>query len=289
MTPKFDVDRNLYPFESKYIDAGDTRIHYIDEGDGPTLLLLHGNPSWSFLYRKMIPRLRDRYRCVAPDYPGFGLTVAPPDYRYTPREHSRALEAFVDALKLEGAIAMVQDWGGPVGLGLAGRRPELFRGFVIGNTFAWPLTDFRVKVFSTTMGGPPGRLAAYAFNGVVKFFMKEGVRTGLTKDELAMYLAPFAERSSRKATFISPWLLTRSEVYLNEVQQGLTQLRDRPALIAWGTADFAFREAERKRFESAFPDHHVTLLPGSGHFVQEDAPEAICDALLEWDSIRGTG
>ena len=114
-------------------------MHYVDEGEGETLLLLHGNPSWSFVYRKMILRLRENFSCVAPDYPGFGLTEAPPGYGFTPGEHSENIERFVDKLELRDMTFVVQDWGGPVGLGLAGRRPGLAKRFVIGNTWAWPL------------------------------------------------------------------------------------------------------------------------------------------------------
>src|SRR2546430_8404245 len=85
----------LYPFESHYADIERARVHYVDEGSGPTLLLLHGNPTWSFLYRDLIQGLRDRFRCIAPDYPGFGLSHAPPDYGYTPAEHANVLEQLI--------------------------------------------------------------------------------------------------------------------------------------------------------------------------------------------------
>lgn len=106
---------------------------------GDTLLLLHGNPSWSFLYRKVIPALRDSFRCIALDYPGYGMSGVPDGYGFTPAEHSAVLGRFVDQLALSDLTIMVQDWGGPIGLGLAGRRPDLVRALIIGNTFAWPL------------------------------------------------------------------------------------------------------------------------------------------------------
>src|SRR5258708_25377198 len=119
------VSPDLLPFEHHYLEHDGARIHYLDEGAGDTVLLLHGNPAWSFLYRKVIAGLRDEYRCVAPDFPGYGLSSAPAAYGYTPLEHSIVLERLVDALGLRELTMMGQDWGGPIGFGLAGRRPEL--------------------------------------------------------------------------------------------------------------------------------------------------------------------
>src|SRR5262249_55276411 len=165
------VPANLFPVTHRFLDLDGTRIHYVDEGAGEVLLLLHGNPSWSFLYRKIIAALQDSFRCIALDYPGYGLSGAPAGYGFTPGEHSAVLEHFVDRLGLRDVTMMVQDWGGPIGLGLAGRRPELVKRLVIGNTFAWPLDKhLRIRIFSWFMGGPVGRLLTLAFNLVPKFF-----------------------------------------------------------------------------------------------------------------------
>ena len=116
-TPKFEVPERLFPFEHKYLSLDNgTRIHYVDEGEGEILLMLHGNPSWSFLYRKMITNLKHKFRCIALDYPGFGLSEAPPDFSFLPREHSHVVERFVDELGLKNMTIVVQDWGGPIGL-----------------------------------------------------------------------------------------------------------------------------------------------------------------------------
>jgi haloalkane dehalogenase len=126
-----ELGSDLYPFASHFEDINGSRVHYLDEGAGPPLILLHGNPTWSFLYRDVIAGLRDRYRCVAIDYPGFGLSHAPPGYGYTPAEHAVAL---IVRLDLRGATLMVQDWGGPIGFAVATRHPDRFSAFVIGNT-----------------------------------------------------------------------------------------------------------------------------------------------------------
>lgn len=279
---KFEVNRELFPFEHRFADLGNgIHMHYVDEGQGDILLMLHGNPSWSFLYRKLIHLLSDSYRCIAPDYPGFGLTEAPPQYGFTPLEHRDNIERFVDKLGLRDLTLIVQDWGGPVGLGLAERRPELVRRFVMGNTWAWPLVGLRNVGFSWLMGGPIGRMAAYLFNGVARFFFWKGLVHRPEKAVLAMYLAPFRRRRDRRQTSISPRQLIKAEDYLQGVERGLSNLNDRPVLLTWGTKDFAFRDDERVRFDGLFPNHKTILL-NAGHFWQEDAAEEASEAIRNW-------
>lgn len=278
----FRIDSSLFPFQSRFLtlDSG-SRIHYIDEGSGPTVLFLHGNPTWSFLYRDIINGLRDNFRCIALDYPGFGLSKAEPGYQFLPEEHSQVVEEFVDSLDLAGLTIMMQDWGGPIGFQLALRRPKRVSRFIIGNTFAWPLS-MRFKFFSGIMGGPIGRFIAWSFNGVVRFFMWNGVRTGISKAAMRMYLAPFSLQSSRNPTHIFPRQLIKSSEFLAGIESGLQKLAERPALILWGEKDFAFQERERKRFESLFTNHSTVLLPRAGHFIQEDAASECSAAIRDW-------
>jgi haloalkane dehalogenase len=118
MTLPFAVPTALFPVEHRFLDLDGARIHYVDEGSGETLLLLHGNPSWSFLYRKITAALHNDFRCVALDYPGYGMSDAPPGYGFTPKEHSMVLERFVDRLGPGNLTIMAQDWGGPIGWSL---------------------------------------------------------------------------------------------------------------------------------------------------------------------------
>src|SRR5215831_4091649 len=112
----FEVDPDEYPFADHWLAYKDGRIHYIDEGQGPVVLLLHGNPTWSYLYRNIIKELRGECRLVAPDYPGFGMSTAPSGYTFTPQEHAEAIEEFVHHLDLKDLILVIQVWGGPIGL-----------------------------------------------------------------------------------------------------------------------------------------------------------------------------
>ncbi len=216
----FSVPYELFPVEHRFVEVGGVPIHYIDEGTGDTLLLLHGNPSWSFLYRKMVPALRDSFRCIALDYPGYGMSGVPDGYGFTPAEHSAVLGRFVDQLALSDLTIMVQDWGGPIGLGLAGRRPDLVRALIIGNTFAWPLNgNWRIETFSWVMGGPVGMRLTRAFNFVPRFFLRRGLAHHVGPDVISLYLAPWRDPARRKAAVIAPRQLIRATAYCGKSRQ----------------------------------------------------------------------
>ena len=278
-----NVSPALYPFESRYADVEGARLHYVDGGSGPPLLLLHGNPTWSFLYRDVIRGLSDRFRCIAPDYPGFGRSRAPAGYGFTAREHAAVIERFVLDLDLRDITMMVQDWGGPIGFAVATRHPERFARFVIGNTWAWPKSDLGTQVFSRFLGGPVGGVLIKRRNVFVERIIPGGVkRKKLSPDVMNAYRAPFPTPESRVPVHVFPREILAARPLLAEIEAGLGALRDRPALITWPTADVAFREPERRRWESVFPDHRTVTLEGAGHYIQEDAPEEIVAAIREW-------
>jgi haloalkane dehalogenase len=282
VTPDW-LPQDLYPFESRYAELDGARVHYVDEGAGPTLLLLHGNPTWSFLYRDVIAGLRDDYRCIALDYPGFGLSTAAPGYGYTPAEHAQVVERFVTELDLRDVTLMVQDWGGPIGFAVATRHPDRFARFVIGNTWAWPKSDPGTQAFSRFLGGPIGKRLILKRNLFVERIIPRGVqRKKLAPEVMAAYRGPFPTPESRVPTWVFPREILRSRPFLGEVEQGLAAVTDRPALIVWPTKDVAFRDAERKRWEELFADHRTIPLDGAGHYIQEDAADEIVAALRDW-------
>ena len=293
----FPVDEDLYPFEHHFLDMPDgTRLHYIDEGPrdaAHTLVFMHGNPTWSLLYRHIIEDLQSTYRCIAPDYPGFGLSTATPGYSFKPREISSTVESFLEQLKPEPFTMMVQDWGGPIGLGLAGRRPEFIKSLVIGNSWAWPAKPGgRKAFFSKFMGGPIGQFMARYFNGVTRILMYVGSSKGLGKEEYRMYLRPFQGGKDRaRPTAVLPREIVNSADYLKETEDGLRNIADRPTLIVWGTDDWAFSPKDLERFEQTFPKHKTVLLEGASHFIQKDAPHRISKAIrdfFESDTVYGT-
>jgi haloalkane dehalogenase len=280
------VDDELFPFESRFLDVAGHRVHYVDEGTGPTLLLLHGNPTWSFVYRDVIGVLRPTFRCIALDYPGFGLSTAGPGYRYLPEEHADVVVAFIDALDLRDITLVMQDWGGPIGCGAVERRPESFERLVVANTWAWPITgDRHFELFSHLMGGPIGRALIRRFNLFVNLMVPAGHRLRKpTAPEMAHYRDALATPARRDASAVFPGQITGSRDFLAEVENGLQHVVELPALIVWGNADFAFRAKERQRWEAILPNHRTVIIEGAGHFVQSDAPERFAMALCRWHS-----
>src|SRR5918997_924323 len=235
------VPDDLYPFAARYADVGGCVAHYADEGSGPPLLLLHGNPTWSFLYRKIIAGLRDRHRCIAVDYPGFGLSSARPGYGFTPAEHADVVEELVRRLDLSGVTMMVQDWGGPIGFAVATRLRERFDAFVIGNTWAWPKADVPTQLFSRFLGGPVGRRLILNRNLFVEGILLRGVRPKMPAEVMDAYRGPFPTPASRRPTAVFPREIMASRTFLAEVERALPLVADRPALIVWPTKDVAFR------------------------------------------------
>jgi haloalkane dehalogenase len=278
------LPESLFPFASRFLDVRGCRVHYVDEGSGPPLLLLHGNPTYSFLYRDVIRRLSPRFRCVAVDYPGFGLSTAPAGYDFRPASHSQVVEELVVRLGLSGITVMVQDWGGPIGLGLAGRRPELFRALVVGNTWAWPIEDApSIERFSRIMGGAIGGFLIRRLNFFVNVFIPAGIkRRKPSREVMDAYRGPFTDRGSRTPVHVFPREILASRDYLAEVERALPRLAALPALVVWGDRDVAFRKAELRRFEQLLPRHRTVLLRGAGHYIQEDAPEEIAAAIERW-------
>ncbi|MGE2727670.1 alpha/beta fold hydrolase [Mycolicibacterium pulveris] len=277
------VDDTLFPFESRYLEIDGHRLHYVDEGSGPTLLFLHGNPTWSFLYRHVISALRDEFRCVAVDYPGFGLSTAAPGYRYLPKEHAQVVTEFVEALGLTGITLVAHDWGGPIGLATVGRLPERFDRLVLANTAGWPTDALRVKAMSHIVGGPIGRLLIRQFNLFVNMMIPAGHRlTKPTNAEMAHYQKALDSPARRHASAVFPREITGSRAFLADIEAGLADLAVLPTLIIWADGDIAFGDDELRRWESIFTDRHTVVVEGAGHFVPSDAPERFAAAIRDW-------
>lgn len=282
------VDDRLFPFESRFIDIDGHTVHYVDEGSGPTLLLLHGNPTWSFLWRDVISALRDDFRCIALDYPGFGLSTPKPGYRFLPEEHAAVVTGFVDALGLTGATLVGQDWGGPIGLAAAQRRPGAFDRLVLANSWAWPVNgDLYFEAFARIMGGPPMRFLVRRLNLLVSAFIPTGHRRRKpTAAEMTHYRRALDTPERRQASAVLPGRVTASRAFFAEVEAGVADLAHLPTLIVWGDAQFAFRPQERERLETTFPDHKTVIVKGAGLYVESDAPEEFVAAIRDWAPMQ---
>lgn len=278
------LTNELLPFASHYIDINGHTIHYLDEGTGPVLLMLHGNPTWSFLYRHLIAAFRNQFRCIALDYPGFGLSQAVEGYDFLPEHHAEVVEAFVHKLKLQNITPIVQDWGGPIGLWVAAKMPNNTRSLIILNTMAWPVdNDPHFVRFSSMMGGCLGGFAIRHFNAFVNIMLPMGTpKRKLDRAAMNAYRSPLNTAAKRVPTHVFPKSIIGSTPFLAEVEQGLEKLRNKPTLLVWGDADVAFREKERKRFEHIFRQSTTLVVEGAGHYMQEDAYPEIISAVQKW-------
>jgi haloalkane dehalogenase len=280
------LDERLYPFENRYVEIDGNRLHYVDEGAGPTLLFLHAGPAWSFIYRNFIAGLRDRFRCVALDYPGFGLSTAREGYRYTLKEHSEIVEKFIQRLELSGVTMMVHDSGGPIGLGVAVRRPDLFKALILTDTFGWALSDHNPSVARMLkfVSGPVFGFFNQTFNllpWIVSRFAPR--RRRLSKAERAAYTKAFPTRASRRRILTLFRDLYVQEDYMRDIERGLEhQLKDLPVLLMYGENDAARRAGFMSRFEEIFPNHRSVVIKGEQHFPHEGAPEEMIAAIRDW-------
>ena len=275
---------SLFPCQPRFLEVGGARVHYVDEGSGPVILMLHGNPTWSFLYRKVIAGLEGQFRCVALDYPGFGLSSAPPDYGLRSEEHALVGESFVKALDLTDMVLMAHDWGGPIGMAVAGRNPERFKGFALGNPMAWPVDKLpRVRFFSKLMGGLVGAFLIYNFNGFVTLMMPMATkRIKYSPEVKAAYRGPFPTRASRAPTHVFPEQILGATPFLREVAANLEKLAGLPMLLTWPDSDLAFDASFLARWRERFPAAAVVPLEGCGHYIYEEAPDEIAAAVKSW-------
>ncbi|MCY9666197.1 alpha/beta fold hydrolase [Paenibacillus alginolyticus] len=283
MQRPFDVDASEYPFKDHWMSYRDGMIHYVDEGQGPVILLLHGNPTWSYLYRNVIKELSGECRLIALDYPGLGMSRAPSDYGYTPKEHSEAVTEFIRRLDLKDFVLVVQDWGGPIGLGYAVRHRENLRGVVVMNTWAWPATLPAMKLFSFAMGGWP---FGYWLQTRRNFFAKKIVPHGIYHSEKITdilrkaYTDPFPTPKSRKPTWVFPRQIRKARPWLAEIEAKLPVLSNLPAQILWGMKDSAgFPPEEMAKWQGYLKLNETESLDDASHYVQEDRPDRVVASI----------
>lgn len=283
------LDRNQYPFESHFFETPHDRMHYVDEGKGPAVVLVHGTPTWSFLWRHHIKALRSTHRVIAPDHLGFGLSDKPEEAPYRPEDHARRLTALLDELGVRDFTLVVHDFGGPIGLAHAIERPDDVRGLVLFNTWMWSqANNTTVQRASKVLGGGFGRLLYTRLNFSPRVILPSayGDKTRLTRDVHRHYLQVFPNAKSRMA----PWILARELLGSSTWYESLWERRDRiinkPALLLWGLKDPTFGQAFLQRWLSVLPEAEVATFEGAGHFVQEEEPEASARAVMAFLNAR---
>lgn len=278
------VDDELFPFESRFVELDGSVVHYVDEGSGPTLLMLHGNPVWSFVYRDVIAALRDRFRCMAVDFPGFGLSTGAPAYGYLAKDHADLVVSFLDRLDLSQVTLVGHNWGGPLGLYAAQQRPDTFERLVLSNTWAWPLNgDPSSEFFARGLGNPVGRALIRRLNLLVEYFIPSAhKRRTLSAAEMAHYREAMPTPQRRRACAVLPGELVRARAFFTSLAEQIDAVDQLPTLILWADTDPIFTEKYRERLEATFPNHTTTVLRGVGHFAQSDAPAEFNEAIENW-------
>ena len=274
-----------YPFDSHFLDIDGHRYHYLDEGSGDPLLLVHGNPTWSFAWRHFATELSQDHRVLAVDHIGCGFSDKPQDYPYRLAQHVANLERFVESLDLTNVTLVAHDWGGAIGMGVATRHPERFSRFVLLNTAAFrsKRIPFRIAVCRIPLFG------AVAIRGL-NAFSRAALSMAVAKPERmtdavkAGYLAPYDSWKNRVAVlrFVQDIPLSDrhpSYATLSEIESGLSLFRDSPVLLVWGGRDWCFTTHFLHEFQTRFPNAKTLSIPDAGHYVFEDAHEQILPRL----------
>jgi haloalkane dehalogenase len=287
---KLEVDTTAYPFAAKFVQLSAGRMHYVDEGTGPTMLLVHGTPTWSFEYRHLIREFSTRFRVVAPDHLGFGLSDRPPAFPYTPEAHAAALDEFVTALNLDHILLVVHDFGGPIGLPLALSRPSRVTRVVVLNSWMWPFDDDpNMTKKARLAGGALGRWMYKHLNFSLKVLMPSvyGNRKALTPAIHRQYLAVFSNKDDRVLVLHAlARALLGSRAFYADLRQRADPLRDIPVLIVWGMKDSAFPPAQLDRWTALLPSASVVRLAGAGHWPHEEEADSVIHAIYRWLGLR---
>jgi pimeloyl-ACP methyl ester carboxylesterase len=278
-----------YPFESHFVAlANGHRLHFVDEGSGDVLLCVHGNPTWSFAWRSVVREFRATHRVIAIDHLGCGLSDKPQDYNYCLANHIANLQTLIEKLDLRNITLLAHDWGGAIGMGVAGRLPERFAKFVLFNTGAFrsKLIPLRIAVCRIPLFG------TFVLRGL-NAFSRAAITMAVEKHERmtiavkAGYLAPYDSWANRVAVdrFVKDIPLKESHPSwptLVEVEKGLEQFQQHPMLLVWGEKDWCFTTAFLDEFERRFPQAETLRIPDAGHYVFEDAPEVFLPKLREF-------
>lgn len=276
------LNKDEYPFESKYFETAHGKMHYVDVGRGLPIVFVHGNSSWSFEYRHLIKKLSEKYRCIAMDHLGFGFSDKPRDFSYKPEAHSENLKMLIQFLGLNDISLYVGDWGGPIGLSYAVKHPDKVKNLIITNTWAWSVkNDWYYRLFSGFVGGKLGRYLIRKRNFFAKDIVKQcfGDKSILTQDIHNHYILPLKDVEDRQGNMVLPKEIINASAWLDFIWENLEVIADKNVLIPWGMKDIAFRKKEMETFIGAFPSAQVIRFEQAGHFLAEEVPIPLIGAI----------
>lgn len=277
----------LYPFPPNYLDLGNgVNYHFLDEGRGEPILMLHGNPTWSFYYRNLISHFSKTQRVIVPDHIGCGFSDKPEDYNYLLASHIKNVERLVvEKLDLKNITLIVHDWGGPIGFGFATKNPERIKRIVVLNTAAFLLLRFPwyLKFLSTPV---VGQFLVRRLNVFLRAacLLGSGRFAGIRAAVKQGFFAPYNSWKNRVAiyNFIKdiPFSVSHpTRETMLEIENSLGKLKDKPMQIHWGKKDPVFNLHYLARFKEEFPEAKVFEYEDAGHFILEDKTEQIISEL----------
>ncbi|WP_421795436.1 alpha/beta fold hydrolase [Haliscomenobacter sp.] len=279
------VSPELYPFTSQFMAIAGHQYHYIEAGEGDPVLMLHGNPSWSFYFRVLIQKLSPAYHCLAPDHIGMGYSDKPDDanYSYTLPQRVKDLEEFLENKGINRNITLiVHDWGGAIGMSYARRHPEAIKKIVILNTSAFHIPEGkRLPLLLHLTRTFIGAFVVRAFNGFSAAATILGVkRSRMSRELRRAYCAPYNSWQNRIATlrFVQDIPIKKGDPgfdYVEDLQNHLYLFRNTPVLIAWGLKDEVFDIHFLNKWIEYLPQAQVHRFEDCGHYVLEDAQEEI--------------
>jgi pimeloyl-ACP methyl ester carboxylesterase len=290
--------QHLYPFSSHYLETRGMRMHYLDEGprDAPPVLMLHGNPTWSFYYRNLVKALSANHRCIVPDHIGCGLSDKPGDEQYDYRLTSRIedIDSLIDHLHLAAPITLVvHDWGGMIGFAWAVQNPQRIARLVILNTAAFPLPEEKrmPPALSLVRDSRIGEFLVLRFNAFSGIAARVAFKKPVSKEIRKAYTLPYDSPANRIATarFVQDIPLSENDPgfdILLQTAEHLHLLEDKPCLIAWGEKDFVFDKTFLKRWLEYYPDAQINRYPDCGHYILEDGGPALIDTIKNFIEIR---
>lgn len=285
------LDRTAWPWPARYADVGDGRMHYVDVGEGPVVLLSHGTPTWAFEWRHVIGALSRTHRVIAPDHLGFGLSERPAGAGYRPEDHAVRFRRFVDGLALDRFSLVVHDYGGPIALGTAIELADRVDHLAVLNSFLWSFEDDRAMWWTARLAGTALFRWLYAYASVSLEVIAPsawGDRSKLTPEIQAQYRGPWPDPDGRARV---QWKLAEGLLGSSAMFEDLWARRDAlravPTLLAWGMKDSAFRPYHLDKWRAGFPHASVVEIPDAGHWPHEEAPAVVIAALIRHLGAHG--
>lgn len=278
--------QSLYPFDHHFLDCDGQRLHYLDEGSGPVVVMLHGNPTWSFYYRNVVQILRRNFRCIVPDHIGCGLSDKPQNYPYTLDQHIKNVTRLLDHLEVEECYLIVHDWGGAIGAGWAVDNVNKLKGWVVLNTAAFtsPRIPWQINLCRLPL---LGEWFIRAHNGFARPATRMAVCCELNPSVAKGLLFPYNNWKNRVAVagFVKDIPMRESHPSferLKSIEDRLVSLKSKPMLLAWGMRDFCFDPGFLEEWQRRFPEARTQSFPRAGHYVLEDAETEVIPLINEF-------